>query len=437
MGSLYFVFLTNLVFFSDLSLTTVFFALECKAKGLDEDSIGLIVTSQVLGRFLSNALAEKLSVFDQRKLMIAVQAGYSICIYCFAFIDFFDSSLVFGLLSTLNNIGVGFFHAKYAILATSAAANSTKDEKEYQKQMMFYGNTRVFGLCFGSYLGSLIYTYFEYKLTFVFIASITVLTMVLFIFFAEVPKLKHEINKSEENSTTIYKTCVKNRVFATKYTLDVLVRISYFYFWVDYSINMSTRFGLSASVISLLFGIPALITIIIMTFYGFVKWKGSASLHLQFGAFLSILGLLLLPPCDVIGLPQEVWLAVLGNLFLEMTIGIFSVKMTQSIYDTIILIFPMAPKSQLNRICANFFVLSWTFSYMFGPSFIGYTTYYLSMDYSVLILAALIVIVYCINLIFGEGYLEIVKYYKAISKKGGSEEGVETYENFNDEEEKK
>lgn len=445
MHSLYFIFLSNFVFFSDVSLSTVFFSLECKTKGLNENSIGLIVASEVLGRILSNILVEKLSIFDKKKLMIALQIGLAICIYNFALIDFFDSSLAFGVLSTINFIGVGFFIANYSIQATSSVADYTKDEKEYQKLMMIYGNSRAFGLCFGCCLGAIIYETFEYKLTFVFIASVVVISLILFIFFAYVPKIDHEANEVQENSLALYRACFKHRDFVLKFILMVLARMAYFYFLVDYSINMSTRFGLSASMISLLLAITALITIAVITAYGLIKWKGSASLHLQMGVFLSIFGILFLAPCNLINLPQEVWITVVGSLFLEIRVGIFSVKIIQSFYDTIITIFPMAPKSQLNRACANFFALSWTLSYAFGPVYVGYTTYYLSMDYSVLILAAIIFITYFIYFIFGHGYLEVIKYYKDISKKdireeteaNGNNHKLKDYEPFDDKEENK
>lgn len=434
MSSIYFIFLSNFVFFSDVSLSTVFFSLECKKKGLNEDSIGLIVASEVLGRILSNVLVENLIIFDKRKLMIALQVGLAICIYNFAFIDFFDSSLVFGLLSAINFIGVGFFMASYAIQMTSAVADYTKDKKEYQKLMMVYGNSRSFGLCFGCCLGSIIYETFEYKLTFVFIASILVISLTLFIFFAYVPKINLEANKVQENSWILYKTCFKNRVFFLKFILIALGRMAYFYFLIDYSINMSTRFGLSASMISLLLGISALISIFISTIYACIKWNGSASLHLQFCIFLTILGVLFLAPCNLLNLPQEIWLTIIGMLCLEIRAGLFSILIIQSFYDTVSTLFPMAQNSQVNRACSNFFILNWTLSFLVGPIYIGYTTFYLSMDYSVLILAAILFMIYLIYFCFGEGYLEVVKYYKGISKKWESEKEIKNQYNGNIEE---
>lgn len=422
MKSIYFVFLSNFVAFVDLSVTFTFFSLECANKGLNEIMIGVIVSSEVIGRFLSNFLIEKLIVFEKRRLMIAVQIGLAVCVYNYSLIDFFDSSFLFGFLSLMNRVLQGFFFSNYSLLATSCPGDYTTDKSEYQKLMMFYGNSRAIGLSSGATLGALIYQFCDYKLTFVIIASINTLTVILFYFFADIPKSEHESHEIKANSYNIYIGCLKDRYFLLLFICALFSRIAYFFISVDYAVNMSTRFGLSASLISLYLAIPALITVFVIFIYGYWKWRGSARLHLQIGTVLFLLGTLFLAPCYLLDIPQEVWIVMLGLFLIEFSIGIYSTKLIEGFNDRMRDLFPLSPKSQLNRASANFFSINWTVSYSIGPIYIGITTFLLSMDYSVLIYVGFTFCIYIIYLLFGGGYLEFIKYYKIVFGKEEIEE---------------
>lgn len=446
MKSVYFLFLSNLLSFIDLSVTFTFFSLECKAKGLSENIIGVIVTSEVLGRFISNLLTEKMSIFEKKSIMIVTQAGIVLCVLNYTLIDYFDSSLAFALLSVVNRIAQGFFYGKNSIINTAWIGDYAKTDQEYQKLMMYYGNTRGLGLCVGSALGAMLYSFFGYKLLFVILAGLTLICLILFVFFAYIPKNVAESKTVEKNSLELYTTCLKNKVFFFKFILAVVSRISYFYIVVDYSINMSTRFALSASTISLLLAIPALLTIIVLVAYGYLHWRSSASLHLQIGMILAALGSLFLAPCNIIiELPQEIWLVVIGTFFLEASLGLFSIKLIESLYETMIILFPSIPKAQLNRAGSNFYAMNWAISFAIGPLYIGFSTYYLSLDYSVFIFACVLLGIYVLYFIFGEGYVDILNYYYAVMKKNNEEndEGRENngqkknYEDFQDDEELK
>jgi len=401
------------------SIILPLFPLQAKLRGIRELWIGIVLSSLAVGNILGTLVVNQLTKnFTKKRILVVNTILLVFVVGGFGVVDLSSNNTLFIAVSLIFRMVQGIEFGINVIILSTMTTMMYPCEKEMIEKISSLNIWIQLGFMAGPILGSIMYNLFGYIWMFVILAALLLISLILLLVFFPKDETIFEPSSSSALNTDSDKEYklfapLKSKNFAFTFFFTTLTQMAYLYMTTGYSIHMETDFHLSSEVIGFVYPSGSLIIVLICLFYGKVNWKVGGVFHFILAAILMIIGLITVGPSTVIGLPNQLWISIIGLEIIYLAQS-FNILPQLPVFIELISDFdPTIPERDLKQIASSYRNLFYSIISLIGPSLGGLMTDLVGYSAAMAAYGGFLLVFMILFIIFGNGHFYIASQFSS------------------------
>ena len=146
----------------------------------------------------------------------------------------------------------------------------------------------------------------------------------------------------------------------------------------------------------------------------FVNWKTTNGFQIIISSLFMCFSLIFIGPLNYIGLPNSIYIVVLGEVILGIPYSFALIPQFNFILYSIKLVINDLHDVTLNHICSGIYIMVWNFGELIGPLLGGLFIHNYGFSWSMIILLLIFLSIILLFIVFTKGFTYIKRPYEQL-----------------------